>query len=102
MGTERVRFAGTLGLSLTLSMTACGQVDERAGDGVTVVAAGSTTAPMRLAVSPTRLVSRDSASAQSREQEAFDLAATDRYPTLPPDQLELARDMLASDGTDGV
>lgn len=102
MGTKRVRFAIILGMSMTLVTTACGQVEEPAAGRVIVVAAAGTIAPTRLAKSSSRAVTADVESAESRRQEDYDLAATDRYPTLPPDRLELARDVLSGDGTDGV
>jgi len=89
-------------MSMTLVTTACGQVEEPTADRVIVVAAAGTVAPTRLAISSSRAMTADVGSAESRQQEDYDLTATDRYPTLPPDRLELARDVLSGDGTDGV
>ncbi|MBY9062823.1 hypothetical protein K7957_07755 [Sphingomonas yunnanensis] len=89
-------------MSLTLLATACGQVEAPAQGGVIVVSAASAAPAVPIAASSVRAVTADFVPAESREQDAIDLAGTDRYPTLPPDRLELARDIFPGDGTDGV
>lgn len=97
-----MRFTGVHGCLLALLTAACGQVAETGTSRVVVVSGGAIAAASSPVVSPLPAVAPDLVASEQRQQEAIDLAATDRFPVLPPDHLELARESLASDGTDGV